>query len=179
MKGEKYCAQLLEELARTTKTELGPMMFRIYMREFERIGWELAANALEACFLDLRRFPTANEILEKAGMKKPEEKDEATALATMMWNRISKGAHKAAVDETRTILGEFGWYVLDKLGGLQKLCETCSEDEKATFIAQTRDAIRGFRPVFNQQIALQGCDVAKLIGGGENGVQAWKEKPGA
>jgi hypothetical protein len=100
------------------------------------------------------KIPTVQQILEEAGVSAPEEKDEATALAAKIWKRIGKGTHKAAIEETKQIVGDFGWHVIEILGGLSRLSDTTMEDQRATFIAQTRDVIKGLRQSYNRNLGL-------------------------
>jgi len=136
----EYCMQLLNELAKTTKTEVGPIMLKIYMGELEKIGWQKAAKALEDSFRDLRRFPTCVEILEKAGHMEPDSDDQANLMAgTILECASTFGGYQEA--NARARMGDLAWEVVRRFGGWDVLC-MLEIDELGAARAQLRDLAR-------------------------------------
>lgn len=160
------CLEALVGLAAMHNFNLTPMLLKIYMAEIERLGFPKSYDGLMKSIRTAKKFPTIPDLLEIVGAKPPEEKDEATALAVQIWNLIGKGSHKAAQEKAQKELGEFGWHVLQELGGLSRLSDTQQEDDRATFIAQTRDAIKGFKYSFGRKGPALGAgyfDAVKFI----------------
>lgn len=148
------CLEALAAIAAMHNFNLTPAMVHFYNQEFERVGFEESYAGLTKLVRTAKKFPTIPDFLEAVGAKPPEEKDEAAALALKIWNLIAKGSHLQAQERAKRELGEFGWHVVEVLGGLSRLCDTLHDDDRGTFIAQTRDAIKGLRHSFNKNPAL-------------------------
>lgn len=171
MSDRKSCIDALGVIAAMHNFNLTPAIVQFYVMEFERVGYPKAYQILTHLVRHCRKFPTIADFVDASGDKPPEEKDEATALAMLIWNRISKGDDKRALEETKQLVGELGWHVIEVLGGMTQLCNTMMDDDRGTFIAQTRDAIKGMRHKFENQKSLSngGFDAVKFIEGVNNG----------
>lgn len=143
IKDQKYCGVILGELAKQTKTELGPIGFKVYMESLAKHDWGVVAKALESCFLDLRRFPTVLEIEAKLGVVQPDEKDEANEIVARCVEAIRLFGY-ARPKEAAEYIGEIGWAAIHAIGTWDSFTETRLDDMNTTR-AQLRDMCKAKR----------------------------------
>jgi hypothetical protein len=134
-------------LAKTCGIEIDPMFIEVMNEGLLDLGYERLSMALSRIMKTRKandRFPSISDIRSAAGEMIDDAKNDhsiATEIADRVYLAIAGG--DGFPEATRTKIGEIGWAAIQLLGGLNHLCATTLEENKNTFIAQTRDLIMG------------------------------------
>jgi len=86
------------------------------------------------------QFPVPGVIVQAVAPKDISELDVARAVANKIWSFIARYGYTNA-DKVKIELGDLGWSVVERMGGWVNICQTTQEDQKGTFIAQTRELV--------------------------------------
>lgn len=94
-------------------------------------------HALTRCRKELSRFPTVSDIVDRIA---PEERPETKAvlIAHSIVEAVSKDGWTNP-DRAKERMGEEAWRVVSMAGGWNTVCETLTDRNKPTLIAQWRD----------------------------------------
>ena len=80
--------------------------------------------------------------------------DNAKEIGQRIWATVGRyGSQMSRWPEIKAALTPLGEQVVDAMGGWQYLCDTLTDDQRGTFIAQTRDLAISLqkRPIANQK----------------------------
>lgn len=109
----------------------------IFLNLLSKFSEDEVINALNLCMSELKYFPTISDIVNRISPPVNED-SEAREAAARICEAIAKYGWTQP-EKARLHVGEIGWYVVEREGGWQRICENTFSDNLPILKSQWRE----------------------------------------
>lgn len=154
-----YLKRLAMAIPKGAPKDLDGLSFA-WGQKFADVTPEAMEILLDQAMETFEYFPSLKELKD---MLMGSAEDKAKEIGQVIWAALGRyGSQMSRMNEIKAAIGPLGEQVVNAMGGWLHLCETLTDDQRGTFIAQTRDLALAMqrKPVVSQSPTLPSTGAA-------------------
>jgi hypothetical protein len=163
---------MLNELAKMTNTQVGPMMLALYDKALSQYGYDKLISCIEKIVTERSHrdpLPSIKDFKKLLGDDPRNDEDNVEEITERLWCAITpKFGHSGNQKEVRAYVGEIGWHVITMNSGWVAFCESTDNVKDKTFwmAAMRKQVAHAFREAQNGRLGTPPDTPRSLLGGG-------------